>query len=140
MPDSESYIDRYFSQLKKLRKESGLQESFDANWRKFLLGFLTMPWIWVWAYVFLSLVFLLIINYNQDNPTLQNITLQQSGARISIFNYWQFAFASCLANYTAAFLTRKTYPRLELLLFLISLLILGIFVFLLWPYFGFLFR
>jgi hypothetical protein len=113
----------------------------EFNLRAYLFGIFSMPWIWVWSYVFLASGYVIFLYLNQSNSAIQTTLQNQSvNQNIPVYLFWEFTLFSCFINYTLAYLTRRSYPRLESLLFLISLLLLMILVILLWPYFSFLFR
>lgn len=102
---------------------------------EYLIGILFMPWIWAWG--LLVLEFILISYYNsQSKAELDEFNLLQIfQSKVDLAEIMLFVTVFVFGNYSLAFLTRKTIPKLNLLLFSLTLFSLAILFGLIWPHF-----
>jgi hypothetical protein len=137
--DSGEQLQLYIQKLKKLRhstrKTNRPTDILKDGWKDYLVGFLLMPWIWVWGTTILSGLTLLFLYWKSlREPSIIYSISQIPPGRFTIYQLWQIIAIFNLANYTITFYSRRKSPRLESLLFLLSLF--GMLVFLIgaWRY------
>jgi len=101
--------------------------------KDYFMGMLLQPWIWAMGYILLSGIFIIItITQNTEAVLSQSNVLPGS---LTVLHVWIISMMTILINYTYAYVTRFKTPRLNPIMFLISLNVLLVLLLSLTPYF-----
>jgi hypothetical protein len=97
------------------------------NIKDYLAGIFMMPWIWVFSYLFIISVL-----FWMTKPEHLILIESQLPGNFTIDGLWRNSVIFIILNYTISFLLRETLPRMRIILFSVSLLILCIFAYVVW--------
>jgi hypothetical protein len=102
---------------------------------EYFIGFLLMPWIWAWGLLILEGVLISYYNFQPKAVTNEFNLLQIFRSKVDLNSIFLAVFLFLLGNYSIAFITRKQVPKLNSLLFCLSLFSLCILFTFIWPHF-----
>jgi hypothetical protein len=98
-------------------------------------GLLLTPWIWGVGYYLVLLVFYSFYRNHDDFVQIRRTAsggglaqILEPGAMMALFGYL------LVLNYTLTFFVKEKYPKIEILFFLSTLLLLGFLTLFLFPY------
>jgi len=110
-------------------------QKIKENLGQYFIGMLLMPWIWVFGLLVLEFVLLSYYNFQPKNAIREFNLLQIFKTQVDLNQIFWIVVGFTIVNYSLSFFNRKSYPRLSLLLFYLSLFSLSIVFTFIWPYF-----
>jgi hypothetical protein len=92
--------------------------------KNYFIGILLMPWIWNFGFFGIQTLF---VQFYLSRPDLERINtslIATFNKQIIIWDVWKLVLFLLIGNYTISFFVRQKQPKLSIILFLTTLLIL----------------
>ncbi|MEI6728796.1 MAG: hypothetical protein WCK98_04090 [bacterium] len=101
-----------------------LRKKIPTGIKNYFIGILLMPWIWNFGFFGIQTLF---VQFYLSRPNLERINtslIASFNKQIIIWDVWKLVLFLLIGNYTISFFARQKQPKLSIILFLTTLLIL----------------
>lgn len=103
--------------------------------RNYFVGILLMPWIWNFGFFGIQTLFIQFYLSRPDLDRINTALIATFNKEVVVLDIWKLVLFILIGNYSIAFFVRQKQPRLSIILFLTTLLILFYFASLTFPFF-----
>jgi hypothetical protein len=104
--------------------KNNLRKKFIVGLKNYFVGVLLMPWIWNFGFFGIQTFF---VQFYLSRPNIEiiNTFLTTSfNKQIELIDLWRMTLLIMVGNYTISFFVRQKQPKLSIILFLTTFLIL----------------
>ena len=92
--------------------------------KNYFIGILLMPWIWNFGFFGIQTLFVQFYLTRPDIERINTSLIATFNKQIIIWDVWKLILFLLVGNYTISFFVRQKQPKLSIILFLTTLLIL----------------